>query len=233
MAEGDFQTVSIYDPAIDYDAMTRERFAEFIHGEKRDVSLIKPKAGEHLAVYTLREIPDEVFDRYVGTQTTQEQQFAAAFRCALVSVNRGYDRHGKALPLIWRPASIFGGEGPRDSMGWILTADEVRVFDRPTVQEIGGVAYSRSVFCYRGKVRRWLLPPLSQEILAAVHSPSPAAPAPSSAEQPGTSKPPPVKPPVEPTTSATAATGSPSAAPGAAPATGSRIKARRDAKRSP
>lgn len=218
MADGDFQTVSIYDPAIDISATSTEAFAAFLSGERRDTSLLTMREGEHATTYTLREIPDDVFDRFVATQNTQEQQFAAAFRCALLRVDRGIDRHGKPLPHPWTPAAIFGGTGPRDNMGWILSIEEVREFDRPTVQEIGGVAYSRSVFCYRGKVRRWLLPPLSREIFEAVHSRSRAAQEPSSAAPSGTSSPTPVSQQPAPTTSATETSASPSAAPGDAPA---------------
>lgn len=223
MADGDFQTVSIYDPAIDYDATSADAFAAFLSGEKRDAALLKMLDGENPTVYTLREIPDDVFDRYVATQTTQDQQFAAAFRCAVLRVDRGVDRHGKPLPHPWRPASIFGASGPRDGMGWVLTAEEVREFDRPTVQEIGGVAYSRSVFCFRGKVRRWLLPPLSREIFEAVHSRSRAERATTSAATAGTSSVTPASPPAAPTITAPDVTASTSAAPGDAPAMEPRI----------
>lgn len=204
-AFGDFETVSKYDPAVDFVKTPQDAYARFM-GD-RDHSGLLMHDGAQAAVFTLREIPREVFVRYVDRQATEKECFVAGFHASLVRVTHGVDVHGKPLPHPWEPAAVMAGRDSLDNTTSILTALEAAQFDIQTIYEIGGVAYSRSGFCLRGIVVRWAQLPLSREVWEAAQYRFLAERARNTAATGGTSNTPPASPPAEPTTPDTGSSG--------------------------
>lgn len=170
MAEDKLETISILDPAIDWEATPQANVTRFLSEARGDRSLITIRANERPAIYTLRVIPHDVAAGFIADQTSEPSRYLAAFRSALLKVDNGYDADGKQLIASWKPVAAQDAKRPLARIASLLNDDELAMFDGPTAQEIGAVAWSRYAFFHRGTVLRWLLPQSVVQTWEAVRS---------------------------------------------------------------
>lgn len=176
MAEKSITTVSILDPAIDWIATPQEDVRRFVNEERENTALLKPHANQRPTLFTMRVIPHDVAAGFISDRPTDEARYLAAFRASLLRVTNGVDGDGKTMPEIWQPLAVRDAKRSLDKVAALLTDVELEMFDAPTIQELGAVAWSRYAFFLRGTVRSWLLPQSVLLTWTAVRSRSPAAP---------------------------------------------------------
>ncbi len=169
MREEKIQVIQADDPAIETERMTWKQLLEY--GVTREFSLIEPylRPGSRATIYTLREIPGEMFESWVQAGATEYERFKRAFMAACVRVDNIQQADGTTTNWVSsRPTS--------------MTEEECNArFSAEEREEIGRVAYQHS-FLRRTRRLRCALPPMlaqywaERTYLPADESPPTAAP---------------------------------------------------------
>lgn len=206
MAEKVLRTISILDPAIDWVATPSENVKRFVNEDRENLELLTLRPNERAAIYTLRVIPHDVATGFIADQVSEPARYLAAFRAALLKVENGYDADGKQLIASWKPVAAQDAKRPLARVASLLSDDELAMFDGPTAQEIGAVAWGRYAFFHRGTVLSWPLPLSVQQTWAMVRARSPVALAESTATD-GTPRTEPAQTPADPSTQPASAGG--------------------------
>lgn len=131
--ERPFVVVSVLDPAIDTENMTREEMLAY--ARDRDIKRLKFKPGKQPTRYYLREIRHSAWEPYVTATEDESVRYRRAFLAALLKVDNLMQRDGSILPE-WQPAGL-----PRAD--WLPDAEAER-FQPRVREEIGMVAFTRS-----------------------------------------------------------------------------------------
>lgn len=188
MADNEFRTVSLRDPAIDWAEAEREQGIDIMqrYWETRDLDLIKPYfiAGVEPQYFVLREVPDDIADNWVLGNDADEgdaRVYRRAFRAALVRVENYRTIDGTIMAL----------QPSKDASG-VVRERELRRWGQPQRIEIGSVAIQRGFFP-PGTEPTFRLPQrflgllfhpthhsAVQKLLSRARSSAPASPAPES-----------------------------------------------------
>jgi hypothetical protein len=171
VAGKELKVISISDEALDVHGLPPGRIGQYV--EKRDdfATLVEGHyiPGKRPTIYTLREIPNRVF-QWVLERPTETARAFAAFQAALLRVEDLQIEDGAIVTL---------AEGMARHENGVLRDEELERFDPHDLLEIGDVAFMRSFF-RRKTVRVYRLPPLLLELWASQvvrhAAPSPALP---------------------------------------------------------
>lgn len=160
------QTVCVWDPAIDEDAMGGAA-AMSAWAQSRDFSKLVFRHGEKPVVFYLRTLPATLAHAYLGSAVGDGEKLMRAFRACVVRVDNVKTDNLSAD--VWEPARV-DDERPRLSrIAEILTDAEVNEFDLTTIYEIGGVAHGLCFFP-RTIEPRFVLPDLSAQTWDAMRA---------------------------------------------------------------
>lgn len=149
-----FETVSVFDPAIDNERMSAKAMGLFT--QTRDMKHLIFRPGKEPTIYSLRMIPHNLWN-WVDSGEQDGPKFTRAFRASLRGVTNMLNEDGTNMGKDqWVPA--FDEDGT-------LKDESVQRFDRFEINEIGGMAFVKSFFGKRTPPT-YLLPPLLAAHLA-------------------------------------------------------------------
>jgi len=156
------EVVATWDPAIEFEEAS---YAKYL--DTRDVSLLQFKAGAKPEVYVLRPVSNEI-GYTIDSAPTVEEKYARAFFASVIQVKNFVDKHDRQFDS-WQPEKVKNAGKAIDSITNLFTKEERELFRRPTIYEIGAVAWAHSFFQMK-TVPIFPLLPTSLEILKAIPS---------------------------------------------------------------
>lgn len=129
------EVVSINDPAID-PATPVKVISEYV--ATRDIEIIRPHfiPGEEPQIFVLREIPNDLFDSYVG-EKYDDGTGRRALRAGLVRIKKMRQRDGSRLADDFEPVRPTGSDVASDESLSRIAGGQIR-------SEIGRVAWEHS-----------------------------------------------------------------------------------------
>lgn len=149
--------ISVFDPAIDH-AQTGQRDLEK-YAETRDASLLKIKTDCAAAVFHVRRLPVHTMTRFVETPASLAERRERAFMAGVERIEGLRDGDGRALPpkAPGKRVETATGETYWWSEPELEELIDIGALDKPTLDEIGGVALTRAGL-RRGSAPRYRLP---------------------------------------------------------------------------
>lgn len=149
-----FRTVCTFDPGLDTTRVSLDSMIEFFKG--RDIAKVEHafSATEPPTIYTIREIPHQLWESFVACAPTEDERFKRAFMCGVKLVENLYQQDGTRLPT-WcgRKTERFGS-----SQLDIMSDEDASMFSPAERLEIGSVAFAHS-FLPRRIAASYRLPP--------------------------------------------------------------------------
>ncbi len=153
MSEDVFRCVSIFDDALDLDAMTAPVCGDYIR--ERDQSKLIVKPGEQPAVFILRRVPNDIWARYIETAASEPEQRRRAFQVGVTNVEHYPWQDGGP-----RGAPRVGTDELRSAGGTLVvwSEKELLAFSNSDIADIGSVVMARSFLRVGSAVSCPLLP---------------------------------------------------------------------------
>lgn len=149
--------VSVFDDAIDH-AQTGQRNLEK-YADTRGAGLLQFKADRAPAVFHVRRIPIHTMTRFVETPASLAERRERAFMVGVERIEGLRDGEGRALPpkAPGKRVETATGETYWWSEPELEELIDIGALDKPTLDEIGGVALTRAGL-RRGSAPRYRLP---------------------------------------------------------------------------
>lgn len=136
-----FDVISIFDRAIDWGAMDVSVRKAYAHSEtaKRDISLVMPYviAGQQPTIYTLREVPEELWESFVLLEAEPARRARLALRASLMGARNLRTRDG---------ANLVDGREFARTKGDVIEQKSMIAVPRLHREDLAEVAYQRSFF---------------------------------------------------------------------------------------
>ena len=138
MRQDTFVTVCSFDPAIDKEATSVDAIVAL--ARERDMSGVRFVPGVLPTLFTVREIPHQLWESFVENCSTDEERYRRAFMVGVVKVENVYQKDDVCV-------SVWTGSGTRkhrETQQHILDEDDLECFSPAERQEIGAAAYWHS-----------------------------------------------------------------------------------------
>lgn len=139
------ETICSLDPELDTSRIDPQVMGEYLRSRESLDPIRHAFSANGPTLYTIREIPHQLWESFVERGDTDEEKYRRAFMVGLVSVKNLYQADGTRI------ASWAGSRSTAIESGQIevLTDSDLKLFSPAERMEIGSVAYQHSFLARR------------------------------------------------------------------------------------